>query len=83
MASARLPMAALLPFMAICPFSTVADEIPEIEFIEYLVMWDDSDSDAEWLPFFEFSERVGNETVVEGITGNESISADSREDDHE
>jgi hypothetical protein len=83
MALARPPAAALLVLMASCPVPVLADEIPEIGFIEYLVMWSDSDSEAEWLPFFEFSERVGNETVVEGLTENESISVDSREDDHD
>jgi hypothetical protein len=73
MLASRFVAAALL---AICSAAVLADEeLPEIEFLEYLALWDESDE--EWVMFnrplnADHKERPRSEPAPEGEASTET-----------
>ncbi|MDH3746834.1 MAG: hypothetical protein OER97_01400 [Gammaproteobacteria bacterium] len=78
--SGRYKLATLLPgiLFAICAAAFAADdEVPELEFLEYLGMWEESDE--EWLVFDEQVEQTAvesDERIDPVPEGKESMEKD-------
>ena len=66
-----------LALLGVCSLVLAADdEVPEMDFIEYLGLWEESDE--EWLMFHEEDEQIAesDERIDPAPQGNESAETD-------